>query len=174
LRYQSSGQCLGTFSRSRHKTSQQFAELACQEELFVTDPLDVKENDEHALDFAFHLSHIFRSRRVWTFSVQHMLSSLNACLIIARVSVALFPRFSQNLMLFLCRIHRKIASGQIHDSKEKDVKISTSTQPREMLYTDSQDMLVLPLPLHHAFTTAVQMAAPVLEITMAWYVVFEE
>jgi hypothetical protein len=32
----------------------------------------------------------------------------------------------------------------MHDSKQKDVKkISTSTRPREILYTDSQDMLVL-------------------------------
>jgi hypothetical protein len=26
------------------------------------------------------------------------------------------------LMMFLCRIHRKIASGQIHDYKYRDVK----------------------------------------------------
>jgi hypothetical protein len=32
-----------------------------------------------------------------------------------------FPKFAQNLMLLLCRIHREIASGQIHDSKYKDV-----------------------------------------------------
>jgi hypothetical protein len=49
-------------------------------------------------------------------------------------SCALFTRFAHNLMLFLCRIHREIASGQIHDSKRKDVKISTSTQPRDILY----------------------------------------
>jgi hypothetical protein len=30
--------------------------LACQDEFFVNNPLDVKENDEHALDFALHLS----------------------------------------------------------------------------------------------------------------------
>jgi hypothetical protein len=51
-----------------------------------------------------------------------MLSSLNACLIIARVSVTIFPTSAQNLMLFLCRIHCKIASGQIRYSKYKDVK----------------------------------------------------
>jgi hypothetical protein len=32
-----------------------------------------------------------------------------------------FPRFAQNLMLSLCWIHREIASGQIHNSKQ-DVK----------------------------------------------------
>jgi hypothetical protein len=26
--------------------------LVCQDEFFVNNPLDVKENDEHALDFA--------------------------------------------------------------------------------------------------------------------------
>jgi hypothetical protein len=39
------------------------------------------------------------------------------CLIITRVSVALFFRFSQNVMLFLCLTHREIASGQIIESK---------------------------------------------------------
>jgi hypothetical protein len=47
--------------------------------------------------------------------VQFVLSSPNACLIIARVSVALFTRFAQNLMLILCRIHREITSGEILD-----------------------------------------------------------
>jgi hypothetical protein len=36
--------------------------LACQDEFFVNNSLDVKENDEHALDFALHLSRLFRSR----------------------------------------------------------------------------------------------------------------
>jgi hypothetical protein len=78
---------------------------------------DMKENDEHVLDFGLHLSRLFRFRRV-----RLMLSYLNACLITVRVSVALFPRSAQNLMLFLCQIHRVIASGQIHDSKQKVVK----------------------------------------------------
>jgi hypothetical protein len=29
--------------------------LACQDESFVNNPFDTKENDEHALDFAVHL-----------------------------------------------------------------------------------------------------------------------
>jgi hypothetical protein len=56
--------------------------------------------------------------------VRLTLSSPNACVIIAKVSVALFPRFAQNLMPFLCRIHREIASSQMHDSKYKYVKKS--------------------------------------------------
>jgi hypothetical protein len=58
-------------------------------------PFDVKENEEHALGFALHLSRNFQSRLVWTFHVRLMLSSPNACLIIARDSVAIFPRFAQ-------------------------------------------------------------------------------
>jgi hypothetical protein len=34
--------------------------LACQEELFVNNPLDIKANDEYALDFALQLSRLFR------------------------------------------------------------------------------------------------------------------
>jgi hypothetical protein len=34
--------------------------LICQDEFFVNNPLYVKENDEHALDFALHLYTIFR------------------------------------------------------------------------------------------------------------------
>jgi hypothetical protein len=44
-------------------------------------------------------------------------SSLNACLIIAGVSAALFPRFARHLMQNRCRIHCEIASDQIHDFK---------------------------------------------------------
>jgi hypothetical protein len=32
---------------------------ACQDEFFENNPLDVKENDDHALDFTFHLYHLF-------------------------------------------------------------------------------------------------------------------
>jgi hypothetical protein len=87
-----------------------------RENLKSYNPLFVKDY-EHTLNFAFHLSRIFRSRWVRTFRVLLMFSSLNPCLIIAMVSVVLFLRFAQNLMLFLYWIHCKIASGQIHDSK---------------------------------------------------------
>jgi hypothetical protein len=32
--------------------------LAYQDELFFNNPLDVKENNEHAIDFALHLSRL--------------------------------------------------------------------------------------------------------------------
>jgi hypothetical protein len=44
--------------------------------------------------------------------------SLHAYLIVARVSVTLFPRFA----VFHCRIHRKIPSGQKYDYKQNDAK----------------------------------------------------
>jgi hypothetical protein len=43
-------------------------------------------------------------------------------------------------------------------------KLGASTQLREIVYTSSKDVLVLPLPLHRATTNAVQIAAPVPEI----------
>jgi hypothetical protein len=52
-----------------------------------------------------------------------------------------FNALIQNLMLFLCRFHCEIASGQIQIKRRK--KISTSTQQHEMLYTDSKNLLVL-------------------------------
>jgi hypothetical protein len=64
--------------------------LAYQDEFFENNSLDVKENDEHALDFAFHLSRHF--------PVRLMIASLNACLITASVTIAPFPRFAQNLL----------------------------------------------------------------------------
>jgi hypothetical protein len=96
--------------------------LTCYDELFVSNLLHMKENDEHALDFSLHLSCLFRfwfRFRVWTFRVRLMPSSPNACLIIAKISVPCLPRFAQSLVLFLCRILREILSGQIHNSTKK-------------------------------------------------------
>jgi hypothetical protein len=75
----------------------------------------------------------FRFWWVWSFRVRLMFSSP----ITARVLVALFSRSAQNLMLFLSRVHHEISSGRICDSKQKDIKIRTSTQLHEILYTDS-------------------------------------
>jgi hypothetical protein len=49
-------------------------------------------------------------------SVRLMLLFLNSCLIIAVVSVTLFPRFAQSWMHTHCQIHCDIASGQIRYS----------------------------------------------------------
>jgi hypothetical protein len=85
------------------------------------DPLDVKEDDEHALYFALHLSLLFRSalsRACHSNTrVRLMHYSSNACLIVSSVSIVLFTRFAQNLMLFLCRTHHKIALRHVYGSK---------------------------------------------------------
>jgi hypothetical protein len=33
--------------------------LACQDEFFMNNPPDIKQNDEHAIEFALHLSRLF-------------------------------------------------------------------------------------------------------------------
>jgi hypothetical protein len=73
-------------------------------------------------EFFVNKSRLYRYWWVWTFHVKLMLSTLNSSLIIFRVSVALSPIFVQNSMLVLCRIHREMTSGQIHDCKENYVK----------------------------------------------------
>jgi hypothetical protein len=57
--------------------------LACHDEFFVTSPLDVKGDDEDALDGTLHLSLLFRSSSYAR--VLLVLSSPKACLISARV-----------------------------------------------------------------------------------------
>jgi hypothetical protein len=88
--------------------------LACQDESFVNNPLNVKGNDEHTHDFSLSLSRLFRSAMKRTCRsntrVRLMLPSPNASLIISRVSVALFPRFSQNVMHIHCWIHREFCT----------------------------------------------------------------
>jgi hypothetical protein len=50
-------------------------------------PLDVKEKDEHALDFILPMSRLFRAWRVWNFSIGRIVVSPNACLFTSTVSV---------------------------------------------------------------------------------------
>jgi hypothetical protein len=101
--------------------------------------LVVKENDKHDHDFALQLSRSFRSvlnRICYSKTrVQLKLSSLKACLITVRVSIALLPRFAQHLM---CSFVGSIAKSQL--KTQKDAKISISTELHEILYTDSLDI----------------------------------
>jgi hypothetical protein len=90
-----------------------------------------------------------------------MLSSLNTCLITARVSIALFPRFAQNLMHTHRRIHCETSAGlQIKYRKKsarppRCVKYCTLTPKISKYYH---------LLLLHAITNGVQMAALIPEI----------
>jgi hypothetical protein len=85
----------------RHHSSMRNWVLACQDEFFVNNRLDVKENDERIAYFAPHLSRLFRSD-LNRACVRLVLPSPNSCLIIARISVTLFPRFPQNLTYNRC------------------------------------------------------------------------
>jgi hypothetical protein len=94
--------------------------LACQDEFFVNNPLDVKENYKHALDFALHLfAFLVCPKPSMPFQHQCMAhaSFPEHLLIIARASITPFPRNAQNLMHTHCWFYREIASGQIQDSK---------------------------------------------------------
>jgi hypothetical protein len=53
--------------------------FAYQAEFFVNSPLDVKENVEHSLDFALHLSHLFQSLWFCTFPFKHPCCLSNHC-----------------------------------------------------------------------------------------------
>jgi hypothetical protein len=90
--------------------------LACQHEFYGTIPFMSKKMMSMLLTLFFACLAFFFGLGL-TFRVQLMISSPNACLIIARVSVALLPKFAHNFMLFLCRLHREIVSGLIHGSK---------------------------------------------------------
>jgi hypothetical protein len=62
--------------------------LVCQDEFFMNNLLDVKENCEHALIFALHLS---LGHGEFGFSVYiSCFFSMRVCLMIARSSVAIF------------------------------------------------------------------------------------
>jgi hypothetical protein len=55
------GEVFAHFHKVAMKVTVEFGmgHLTCQDEFFVNNPLDVKENDKHDLDFALHLSCLF-------------------------------------------------------------------------------------------------------------------
>jgi hypothetical protein len=89
-----------------------------QGQIFVNNPLDVNENDEHALDFAFHMSRLSQSQSVWT---SHL------CMTNTFFSESLsnhgqgfcrtFSGAAQHLTHTCCQIHFEITLSQIHISK---------------------------------------------------------
>jgi hypothetical protein len=91
--------------------------LGSKDEFFMNNPLTVKENDDHALYFDLNLSRPFPISVSLNFPyTAHAVfpeRSSNHCQSLHRT----FPRFVKKLMLFVCRINREIASGQIRDSK---------------------------------------------------------
>jgi hypothetical protein len=85
----------------------------------------VKENYEHVLDFALRLAYFglpwiqyaFQTPLYGSFCLPEMIVKS-----LPRTPSHFFRDSQQSLILFLCRIDREIASGQIHDSKLGDVR----------------------------------------------------
>jgi hypothetical protein len=93
--------------------------LACQDEFFVNNPLDVKENNEHALDFALHLSLSPFSVSVsmdiplnypCTAHAFFLERFSNHCQGVNRTFSGICTKFDSHSP-FLYRIHREIASA---------------------------------------------------------------
>jgi hypothetical protein len=76
----------------------------------------LEESEKRALDFALHLSRQFFGLGEFELSLHCSCFFPERLLIISRVFVAFHPRFVQNSMPLLFRIHREIASGQIRES----------------------------------------------------------
>jgi hypothetical protein len=93
--------------------------LACQDEFFANHPLDVKENDEHALDFALHLSRLFSVFPERNMPFKHTCTAH-----------AFFPEhlsdncdnLGSNLMLFLVGSIAKSHQARYTTPKKKDVE----------------------------------------------------
>jgi hypothetical protein len=118
--------------------------LACQDELFVNNPLDVKENYEHALDFTFHLSRTYSVSVSSDFpSTAHAFfpeRSSNHCQDFLYTFSEIFAKFDAVLMYDPPRnLNRPDTRLQVIESK----KIRKSIQLCKIVYTDSQDTLAL-------------------------------
>jgi hypothetical protein len=94
--------------------------------------LDIKENEEHALDFALQLSRLFRSRWVLNFRVRFSLSTSNVCLIKARISVALLYRdlYKHWCCSFVGAI-AELQQARYTTPNRRTLRIRTFTQVRE-------------------------------------------
>jgi hypothetical protein len=87
--------------------------LACQDEFFVNNPLDVKENYENSLPFALLFTCLAFSG-LGEFGLSMYGSCFLPLALILSLSVSpslFFWRIEQTLVLFLCQIHREITPG---------------------------------------------------------------
>jgi hypothetical protein len=114
--HQSSGRSLRLFSRSHLKGHINMRNWLFRTNSLWTIPLMPKKIMSVLLALLFYLSHLSRARCVCTCHsntrIRHTVSFPNAWIVIA-----LFPRFSETVMLFRFRIHREIALCPIHDFK---------------------------------------------------------
>jgi hypothetical protein len=130
-------------------------------------PFEVKENYEHALEFTLRLS-----RPCWirTLRITLMFSSPNARIIIAIVSIAIFPWFAQKK---LCRFFvRSIVKSHHTRYQMKELK-KKSTPPSTCVKFCTVSPMICQyccLPLHRTTTTIAKTTAPVPEIMdTSWY-----
>jgi hypothetical protein len=93
-----------------------------------------------------------------------MFSSPNVTLIIARISAARFPRFAQNVMLFLCRFITKLHHARNTTPNKMAIKSALPSSCVKFSTLTPKVCYCYHLPLHLAITTAVMMATPVPEI----------
>jgi hypothetical protein len=116
--------------------------LTYQDEIFVNNPLDIKKNDEHALDFCSSLIYPL------DMPFKHQCTAY-----------AFFPEplsnHCQGLRRTVSEICKKIDAIPLSDPSRNSIRQDTqlqikgrkkSARPfqlREILYTDSQDMLVV-------------------------------
>jgi hypothetical protein len=152
--------CLSSFSCSHHKMSQQYTELTVWPDrtnsLWIIRSMSKKMMNmlstllSNCLAFSRHAS------------LSECLC--NHCQGLCCTSSEICTKYDAH-SLFLCRIHHRITSGQIHDSKQKDVK-KLAHPPSYMKFCILTPKICLYyyLPFHRTTTTAVQMPAPVLEI----------
>jgi hypothetical protein len=137
--------------------------LADQDKFFANNPFDVKANDEHAVDFAFRLFRLF--------SVSVSLDF--PCTAHAFFTERLSKSFS-GLRLTLFNIYTNFNAVPLSDPSRNRIRPDTRLQIKGRKKSTRSPSCVkictltptiwyyYRLPLHHAATTAVQTAAPVL------------
>jgi hypothetical protein len=132
---QRSGRNLLTFSNSHGKTTVVCGIqcLAYPNEFFVNNPLYFKVNNEHALDFALHLPRLLGLLE-FGLSVYGWCSlPPYACLIIAKVVCTYSEICTKFYAAPLSDQWRNLIRPETWLQKERDAKISTSTQLCETL-----------------------------------------
>jgi hypothetical protein len=104
-------------------------------------------SDEHALDFALHLSRLFRSALNRAFHsntrVRLMLSSPNAYAIIVRVPIYFSKDFHKSWCCFFVGSISKSHQARFTTPNERTQNSSTFIQLRGIFGTDSQALLIL-------------------------------
>jgi hypothetical protein len=118
--------------------------LACQDEFFVNNLLDAKENDEHALDFAFHfpLRGLLLCLRVITINPALITGDnpgQEGCVIVGYLTNLLAD---VDMLLHLIGCQKSLQARYTTPIKGHK-KLTRPPSYKKFLYTDSQYMLLL-------------------------------